>query len=276
MITSSLEIITPEKAKAYLEMNTNNYRSLSKDRVRQYADDIRLGKWALNGESIVFSADGVLKDGQHRLAAIVEANKAIMVLVVRGVENDVNLYDVGAGRTLNQIVRAEGNYVDSSIIAAANILQAGFFRSASKGIVKEYIYKHMDDLETAHKIATAGVSHAAGRKVSCCLSVYGLRKFGLVSDDVLSEFFWVFNHQNIHPEQKRNPSPALVAIRQFSNMSVGASGRMKKFQMAIILQALRDYQKNKNRTIAYYENDKIVEDMVTRIRKEDGIQSSVF
>ena len=276
MITSSLEVITPEKAKGYLEMNTKNYRFLNRAKVAQYAEDMRSGNWSVNGETIVFGADGVLKDGQHRLAAIVESDKPGMFLVVRGVDNDVNLFDMGSNRSLKQIAKADGRIVEAGVIAAANILYGGFHNSGSKGVVKKYIYDHLDELSKAADIAQRGRSNSMGRRVSCCLSVYCLRRLEMVNDSIMSDFFWVFNNQNIQPEQKRNPSPALVAAKQFSAMSVGASGKMKKFQMAIVLQALNDFRNNRTRMKAYIENDKIVEDLITKIRNMDGIQTTVF
>ena len=55
MIKTAVEKITPEKAKEYLRANTNNYRKLSRATVKKYAEDMKNGKWELNGESIVFS-----------------------------------------------------------------------------------------------------------------------------------------------------------------------------------------------------------------------------
>lgn len=272
MITSSFEIITPEKAAEYLKMNTNNYRRLNKNKVATYAEDIRNGNWKTNGESISFDQDGILKNGQHRLAAIVEANKPIMTLVVRGVENDVGIYDSGMTRTVSQIARAEGIIVSSNIIAAANILFGGFHKSGGKATVKQYVYDHLDELRKANNIAQFGCNHALGRKASICLSVYCIRRFEMINDEILYDFFWVFNNQNIKPDQKRNPSPALVAARAFLQMTCGASGDAKKKQMSIILQALSDYKKNANRIKAYStEKDETPIILLNKIRKMDGI-----
>ena len=75
MITTKVEKITPELAREYLKKNTDNYRKLARGTVRNYAEDIKNGRWELNGETIVFAESGVLQDGQHRLAAIIQANK---------------------------------------------------------------------------------------------------------------------------------------------------------------------------------------------------------
>ena len=272
MITASFELITPEIATEYQKMNTNNYRSLNKIKVDTYAEDIRNGNWEINGESIVFDKNGVLKDGQHRVAAVIKANKPIIALVVRGVENDVGIFDSGMNRTVAQITKAEGVTVSSNIIASVNILFGGFHKSGGKATVKRYVYDHLDELRKANNIAQFGCNHALGRKASICLSVYCIRRFEMINDEILYDFFWNFNNQNIKPDQKRNPSPALVAARAFLQMACGASGEAKKQQMSIILQALSDYKKNANRIKAYStEKDETPNILLNKIRKMDGI-----
>tara|TARA_R110000868_G_scaffold60868_2_gene185318 strand:+ start:1071 stop:1790 length:720 start_codon:yes stop_codon:yes gene_type:complete len=50
------------------------------------AQDIRMGRWKFNHQGIAFYNNGVLADGQHRLAAVVRANKTIKILVTRGLD----------------------------------------------------------------------------------------------------------------------------------------------------------------------------------------------
>lgn len=69
-------VITPQIAEVWLARNTSN-RRVRKYTVKKYARDIAAGNWDLNGESLKFSTEGVLLDGQHRLMAIIEAGKAI-------------------------------------------------------------------------------------------------------------------------------------------------------------------------------------------------------
>lgn len=272
MITSSLEIITPEKAAEYLEKNTNNYRRLNKHKVAVYAEDIRTGNWETNGESVVFGEDGILKDGQHRLAAVVEANKPIMVVVVRGVDNSIGTYDVGMGRTIAQIAKAEGVFLTHSIIGAANILHAGFHDAGGKATVKQYIYDHYDEFKVADSIARSGNVHSVGRKASCCATVYCIRKLDLVNDDILQDFFWVFNNQNIRPGMLRNPSPALVAAKMFRAHAGAGHGQETKRQMSIIMQALKDFKNNANRIKSYVtENDDSPEALLKKVRDMEDI-----
>lgn len=83
-ITHEIVTITPTIAAEWLTANTHN-RNLRDRSVNAYARDIENGDWELTGEAIKRAADGTLLDGQHRLAAVVKANKPIKALVVSGI-----------------------------------------------------------------------------------------------------------------------------------------------------------------------------------------------
>src|SRR5438046_2404287 len=56
-------------AEQWLAANTAN-RPLSRSTVRGFADAMRSGEWLVTHQGVAFDTDGVLVDGQHRLAAI--------------------------------------------------------------------------------------------------------------------------------------------------------------------------------------------------------------
>lgn len=120
--TAAVERLSPKSAKALLEANTRN-RNLRKARVSAFAEAMRRGEWELNGESVKVARDGTLLDGQHRLQAVVEAEKSIDVLVVRDLPAAAqDTVDTGRRRRLADILMVEG-YSDASALAAAlNIL----------------------------------------------------------------------------------------------------------------------------------------------------------
>jgi hypothetical protein len=84
-ITAVVETITPEMAQNYLDANHENQRPLKNARIKKYAEDIANNMWLLNGESIIIADDGTILDGQHRLSAIVLANKSVEIMVVKGI-----------------------------------------------------------------------------------------------------------------------------------------------------------------------------------------------
>lgn len=103
-IESSVETITPEVAKKYLERNVNN-RNVSKDRVAIYARDILAGNWTA-GSSIGFFENGDLADGQHRLLAVVTANVPAVFVVVRNLPCESKLnHNSGMSQTVANSIK---------------------------------------------------------------------------------------------------------------------------------------------------------------------------
>ena len=80
-----IQRVTPNIAREWLKTNESN-RTLRPQRVRQYANDMKAGKWNLTGQGITFGKNGNLLDGQHRLHAIILADTAVDMLVVTDAE----------------------------------------------------------------------------------------------------------------------------------------------------------------------------------------------
>lgn len=104
--------VTVQRAHEWLGYNTHN-RKLRHRVVLSYAADIKAGNWRWNGESLKFAEDGTLLDGQHRLAAIIEAGVSVPMLIVRGLPAQTQeTVDGGAKRKFSDILqlRGEPNY----------------------------------------------------------------------------------------------------------------------------------------------------------------------
>ena len=77
-IESKILSITPSLAAKWLHNNNYGNRAISPKVVRNYAHQMKLGRWMLSPQPIVFSRQkGRLLDGQHRLCAIVESKQTI-------------------------------------------------------------------------------------------------------------------------------------------------------------------------------------------------------
>lgn len=107
---SKIMIVSPAMARQWLKLINHNFnRKLKHALVHQLATDIRAGRWRPNGESIVFDKNGRLIDGQHRLHAIVEADLAVELVVVEGVEPDaIVTIDSTPCRTPAEVLRMKG------------------------------------------------------------------------------------------------------------------------------------------------------------------------
>lgn len=122
MITSRVEVITPEIAAHMLAQNHKN-RSLRKSKVDAYRRDMREGRWMTNGEPIIISRSGALVDGQHRLRAVVLSGVWIESVVTRGVDDDTMVtIDTGVARTSGDVLGMSGVSNANHVAATARFL----------------------------------------------------------------------------------------------------------------------------------------------------------
>jgi hypothetical protein len=116
---SRVQTVTPKKAAEYLEHNTAN-RPLSQRTVREFAHAMRRGEWRVTHQGIAFDTTGALVDGQHRLAAIVEADVAVDVTVFTEVPvGAFDVLDTGKRRNAADVLAIEGE--KSSVMLAAMV-----------------------------------------------------------------------------------------------------------------------------------------------------------
>ena len=104
--------ISPKEAR-YILLFCNNAKGFrnrkpSLQAVKKYAQDMTGSSWLFTGDSIVFSKEGILIQGQHRLFACIRADVALEVVVVTGVHKDAfKVLDQGINRTLGNILFSE-------------------------------------------------------------------------------------------------------------------------------------------------------------------------
>lgn len=114
---TSKEKIGPKRAAALLERNTEN-RPLSQPHVRALAEEMRAGRWKVNGDTICFAGNRLI-DGQHRLWAIMESGCTIEMLMVEGLADDVfTTKDVGRRRSAGDILHIAGKGAEGLAPAA--------------------------------------------------------------------------------------------------------------------------------------------------------------
>jgi hypothetical protein len=116
-VRSRVQTITPARAAELLEANTTN-RPLSRPVVRSFAEAMRRGEWLVTHQGIAFDVNGVLVDGQHRLAAIIEAERPVELTVFSEVaEGTFDVLDTGKRRTAADVLAIEGEK-NSTMLAA--------------------------------------------------------------------------------------------------------------------------------------------------------------
>lgn len=114
-VTVSIERITPSVARSMLGTNTHNRDT---NRFETISKALKNGEWSLNGASVIFSDDGVLLDGQHRLMACVKTGIAFDTIVVRGIGKQQQMtMDVGTKRKVADFLKLDG-YPDPGLVAS--------------------------------------------------------------------------------------------------------------------------------------------------------------
>lgn len=107
-VRSKTQKISPKKASDMLAANTTN-RPISKPVVRSFADVMRRGEWRVTHQGIAFDTNGVLVDGQHRLAAVLEADMPIEMTVFTEVPPETfDVLDTGKRRNAADVLAIDG------------------------------------------------------------------------------------------------------------------------------------------------------------------------
>ncbi|MCR4331465.1 MAG: DNA sulfur modification protein DndB [Sulfuricaulis sp.] len=173
-VTTQVVELTPALARVLLERNDAN-RKLSPFFIDAYARDMEHGAWRFNGEPVIISDDGKLNDGQHRCAAVIEANTAITVPLVIGVSRDTRTtLDQGRIRTAGDYLAMEG-HIDPNVLAAASsyiwqwqtrgVLSGGGKAKPTKSELLELVDKHPDIAGSVAAIPRKGAPAAGGHSL---------------------------------------------------------------------------------------------------------------
>lgn len=117
--------IPPELAQEWVEKRNGRNRDFIENHAVKLGCDMLDGRWIYNGAPITFSRDGVLTDGQHRLAACSMSKVPLDALVVFGLNPDVILVtDIGKARTTGSQAKLYGVSAYNFASATARLLIA--------------------------------------------------------------------------------------------------------------------------------------------------------
>lgn len=115
--------VTPQLAAEWLIGQGTN-RSLRRGGVDSYAHVMRNGGWKLSPQGIIFDMSGRLRDGQHRLSAVVQTGCTVQMYVFRNVpEEIIPILDLGKNRTAaDSILMESGDKFAAKKAAIANAM----------------------------------------------------------------------------------------------------------------------------------------------------------
>lgn len=136
-LTVQMVYVTPRLAKNYLEFNPKN-RKIKDGHVLFLSNEMKQGRWAENGESIIFDKNLNLVDGQHRLRAIIKSGKSYWISIFRGVKKSaIATMDTGSNRSAADVLQMNGFKYSNGVAALIKVIDKYVIRkSKGKGFDK--------------------------------------------------------------------------------------------------------------------------------------------
>lgn len=219
MVSRRIEI-TPELAKDYFARNSDN-RRLNRRFVQTLAALMRAGLFHETHQGIAFDEFGVLRDGQHRLAAIIESGTTQTMTVTWGVPRE-HLAGIDRGRRRSEpdnLKIVMGVNVTKTHVAIAKAMVDGMtFRGSgpigksSRDLVGDalarFLERHADAIEFA--------MHAGNGKGG----------FTAACRSVVARAYYYEDHER---------------LRQFLELVTGYQNKMAKNEGDVAAQRLKEH-----------------------------------
>lgn len=233
----SVVAVSPETAQRWLDRNDNN-RRIRPATVAQYARDMANGRWQITGESVKFNEDGVLLDGQHRLAAIVKAGVTVQLVVMRGIPDAAQrVMDTGRARTASDALTMKGERHSSTLAASARLALGVIADEPDPG---KYAPTHAEveqfvtdnpDLRTAAEFASQ-----VARRTDCPPAVvaYTFWAIARASDAQRAADFWVAAADKVG---LRAGDPVIALTNRFAEARRNRERLTKRIYLSLIFRA---------------------------------------
>lgn len=234
--------VTPDLAREWLKRNTRN-RRLERNRVTVLADAMTRGEWHENGDAIRFSANGILLDGQTRLAAVVKSDVSIRSLVAENLPDEAQItVDVGAKRTFAAVLEIQGVKDQAALAAMARKIfdwEHGQLRNTARvpthAQLQTVVNNHEDSMRLSLRIA-----QAVRRQIPAPTTTIGLAHwlFNQI-DEEDTEFF--FNR--LRDGQGLVEGDPVFALRKTVLLDATRNVRYRQFQvLALVIKAWNAYR----------------------------------
>lgn len=249
-------LVTPEKAEELLKGNIQN-RKIKPRVIKKYADIMGRGDWDIASTGVfIFIHDGQIRDGQHRLYAIVKSGVSMWCKIVTS-SRKANIFDDGASRTTGDTMGYLGYSPEMSNSRITGY--ARFFLSCGAGtvsktpdklLIAEYIEQHFEMLDKAKTITekSKGSDVKRGRSEAVGAAVYCALRCG-ISENVLTDFVQCFSKGRITDD---NQTAAWVFRKMLLDMSYIISGEKETLRLFKAAQeAIYYFNKKAVRTQKY-------------------------
>lgn len=271
------EIVTlnPQKAEELLKMNVGNRKM--KPIVNVYIAQMKNGEWKENGEPIIMDTNGFIKDGQHRLHAVIGANYSYKVPLITDVDPDVmDTIDTGTNRSFADVLQLNdfmnATHIASTIKSILAYKQG--LKSSSSGSVRvssvNYISNSMG-LDYANKFKTE-----LYKTIKISMSTYQAQTIKLLAVKDIALILYItsggtFEIDNRHVDfvkmlcgvKADSSSATFYALKKLQHSKANNLKMGRAYKLAMIIKvwnvyATQDYPVQKMRIDADAPLDKIV------------------
>lgn len=228
--------VNPETARRWLALNHKN-RNLRKADLDRYTRDMLAGNWHLAGDPIRFATDGTLLDGQHRLAAIIEAGVTLPLLVVRGVRPEAqSVMDTGRRRTAADALAINGK-LNAPVLAAVALLLLSHQRGYLDGHPYEASHEEIIECIDAHPglVDAVTFTKALARRTDCPPSVVAYSYYLMAQASAAdAAAFWVAASDKVGLS---DGDPVIALTNRFAEARRNRERLTKRIYLSLILRA---------------------------------------
>lgn len=237
-VTATVETITPALAQDLLSTNTKNRKTRVRT-IKAYARDMVAGNWKMSGEPIKIDTAGNLRDGQHRLAAVIESGVSVPMLVVRGVTIDSQrVMDSGIRRNVTDQLDMAGKKNTRIMAAAARLAlmepNAGFVAEPidqpTTTEILEFIEAYSAEIAEAAQMA-AFFSHSI--PIIPSVTCVAWMNFVQIDSDACMEFFDSMKQQRLDGEG----DPRLALVRRLTKTSHQTERMPQRQALSLVYRA---------------------------------------
>lgn len=183
--------LTPALAQALLNRNPNN-RQMMRSVVEQYAHDIAIGAWEMNGEPVIVSDTGELNDGQHRCQAVLDSGSTIPIVIIVGVPRETRMtLNRGRARTVGDYLAMDGHSAGNVLGAVAMLVWmynykgyvwTGTSTRATKSEILEVFNSHKAAIKRSVDLTNDKAAIAVGGKTVLAFCHYAVSQVGKRED----------------------------------------------------------------------------------------------
>lgn len=243
--TADFEVVTPEIAKEWLDLNENNRRlrvTHTDALVRNMLND----DFLQTGETIKFDTNGNIIDGQHRLTAIVVSGKPAELLVVRGLAPEAkDVIDSGLKRTAGDALAMRGIKNHAGVAAGASLAlrepACGFVDVGVVTPTHAEIIKFVEDHPAIHRAADIALSHYPQFDCKPSVQIIAWMRVSEIDLEAAYEFWTSITNQ----QTGGLGDPRLTLARRLMNARRNGEKLSQLQELSLVLRAWNAWRQGK-------------------------------